>query len=179
MFYFIDPTGARYGPATLPMLNQWALEGRLTIDSIIEDASTGQRMSARFIPGFAAPPPQTLPYPTPIYHSPAYTPDESAYRPVEAPTPVRYGSSPTGNIPNHMVKALTATILFCGIPLGFVAIYYALMVDKYKSVGDFNAAMAASVKANAWGNWSIALGCVYGVVGAFMAVGAVGGALGM
>jgi hypothetical protein len=54
-YFVIAPGGQKYGPADVALLNQWALEGRLTAESEVENEITGERMLAGNVPGFAAP----------------------------------------------------------------------------------------------------------------------------
>jgi hypothetical protein len=58
-YYVVSPDGSKYGPATVATLNEWAAQNRLQHTSIVEQAGTGQRMSAAQIPGinFATAPP--------------------------------------------------------------------------------------------------------------------------
>lgn len=73
-YFVVLPDGQKFGPADLAMLNQWASEGRLTAQSQLEDASTGQRIfavelaglnvpGAPGVPGFDSPQPQPQPQP--------------------------------------------------------------------------------------------------------------------
>lgn len=54
-YFVIAPGGQKYGPADVALLNQWALEGRLTAESEVENEITGERLLAGRVPGFAAP----------------------------------------------------------------------------------------------------------------------------
>ncbi len=66
---------------------------------------------------------------------------------------------PSPRPPNHLVKAILAT-LFCCLPLGIVAIVYAAQVNaKYES-GNYQGALESSRQADTWGNISIILGLV-------------------
>jgi len=51
MYYVVLPDGQKFGPADLRTLNQWASEGRILSNSIIEDSQTGQRFHAASLPG--------------------------------------------------------------------------------------------------------------------------------
>ena len=66
-------------------------------------------------------------------------------------------SSHHAQIPNHLVKAVLAT-LFCCLPLGIVAIVFAAQVDGQASSGNIEQAQRSSEQANMWGNLSIGLG---------------------
>ncbi|MEZ0326339.1 MAG: hypothetical protein ACAH95_10575 [Fimbriimonas sp.] len=54
-YYVISGDGQRYGPADLATLNQWAIEGRLLANQMVEDESTGIRMAASSVPGLIFP----------------------------------------------------------------------------------------------------------------------------
>lgn len=62
-----------------------------------------------------------------------------------------------------MVWAVLSTLLCC-LPLGIVSIIKASNVNKFKSLGDFNAAMRASNDARNWVIWSTVLGLIGGVI---------------
>ena len=52
-------------------------------------------------------------------------------------------------IPTYLVWSILVT-LFCCLPFGIVSIVYSANVNKYKEMGDFNAAMRASNTARNW-----------------------------
>lgn len=67
-YYVLDPSGQRYGPADIRTLNEWAIQGRLTPQTLVEDSSSGMRMAAAAVPGMmfpqvASPGPQFTAYP--------------------------------------------------------------------------------------------------------------------
>jgi hypothetical protein len=64
-YYVIFPDGQRFGPADVPTLNQWIVEGRLQPTSSVEDATTGQRMMAAELMGLHWPVPTGAPQPGP------------------------------------------------------------------------------------------------------------------
>lgn len=49
-YFVVDPSGTRYGPADMNLLQQWAREGRIEPGSMLADAS-GATMLASSIPG--------------------------------------------------------------------------------------------------------------------------------
>lgn len=53
-FWIIAQDGQSYGPADEATLGQWAREGRLTINSTVQDAATNQRFQAGQVPSLAA-----------------------------------------------------------------------------------------------------------------------------
>ncbi len=54
-YFVIAADGQKYGPADIPTLNQWAQEGRVLTTSMLEDASTGERVMATSVPGIMFP----------------------------------------------------------------------------------------------------------------------------
>ena len=50
-FYVIGPDGAKYGPGDVPTLRAWAADNRLGPQTILEDVSTGQRVTANQVQG--------------------------------------------------------------------------------------------------------------------------------
>jgi len=52
-YYVFAPDGTRFGPADIPLLNQWIGEGRLLPQHVLEDAATGARFPAQALPGLA------------------------------------------------------------------------------------------------------------------------------
>lgn len=51
-YFVIGSDGSKYGPASIQELNQWAAEGRVLASTQLEEAETGRRMMASFVPGF-------------------------------------------------------------------------------------------------------------------------------
>lgn len=71
MLYYVQGTdGKFYGPADLPTLNQWAVEGRILADTVLVDQTTNKQTPARNVPGLqhhfqlAPPPPGGPPQPS-------------------------------------------------------------------------------------------------------------------
>lgn len=60
-YYVIAPDGQKYGPAELTLLNQWVVEGRISSETLLEDATTGARMLATQLPGLALPTAPSIP----------------------------------------------------------------------------------------------------------------------
>ncbi|MFZ4508151.1 MAG: hypothetical protein ACOYON_10710 [Fimbriimonas sp.] len=78
-YFILGPSGERYGPADMMMLNQWIMEGRILPTHLLEAEGTGQRISAGQLPGLAfpsAPPTSFAPgfRPSPVQQAPAYMP---------------------------------------------------------------------------------------------------------
>ncbi|HWD38163.1 MAG TPA: CD225/dispanin family protein [Fimbriimonas sp.] len=148
-FFYIAPDGARYGPVTKDELNQWFIQGRIFETAILEEASTGKRLSyAELIPSRPAPAAMRNPYETP--RSPA---DYPRYQPA-------YGEV----VPNHLAKAIISALVCGCLPLGIVAIVHAAQVDGVARSGDIARARDLSRKADLWANWSFAVGIGWGIL---------------
>ena len=73
-YYVIGPDGQKYGPAEPQQLQAWAAEGRITQQTFIEDATSGDRVPAAALPyltrptpiGTVSPPPATPVFPPPM-----------------------------------------------------------------------------------------------------------------
>ncbi len=52
-YYVLDPSGAKFGPADVAMLDQWAQEGRVIATTMLEEESTGRRFPASHFPPLA------------------------------------------------------------------------------------------------------------------------------
>lgn len=50
-YFVIAPNGQKFGPAPVPVLNQWIQEGRIAPDTLLQDAATGAQIVARALPG--------------------------------------------------------------------------------------------------------------------------------
>lgn len=58
MTYFVVlPTGEKYGPADVQTLQQWVQEGRVKPEAMLQDAVTGQYITANQVPGLQFGPP--------------------------------------------------------------------------------------------------------------------------
>lgn len=53
-YYVIAPDGQKYGPADVPTLAQWAAEGRINPDTMLESAQDASRVPASNVPGIIA-----------------------------------------------------------------------------------------------------------------------------
>lgn len=87
-YFVVDTTtGQKYGPADITTLNEWAQQGRVTPQTILEDSATGNQIPASsvaglLLPGFNAP--------SPVATSPGATSPTSesqpSYQPYQPPT---------------------------------------------------------------------------------------------
>jgi len=91
---------------------------------------------------------------------------QTPFNPYSEPAPGQMdqgGARP--NIPNHLVKAIISTACCGCLPLGIVAIVFAAQVNGKLDAGDYGGAQKASDQASLWGNISIGLGIVGGIIG--------------
>jgi hypothetical protein len=80
-YFVIGPTGDKYGPADVPLLNQWIAEGRLFPASIVVSEANGTQTPASTVPGlqFAPGVPPSSPvaaHMAPPTYAGAYTPPQ-------------------------------------------------------------------------------------------------------
>lgn len=54
-YFVLGPDGSKYGPSGINTLNLWASEGRITAETYLEDANTGQQLLATSLPGLLIP----------------------------------------------------------------------------------------------------------------------------
>ncbi|MBX3096295.1 MAG: DUF4339 domain-containing protein [Fimbriimonadaceae bacterium] len=96
-YWVVAADGNKYGPADLNVLNEWAAQGRLTADTILEVVGTGERLHARDIPNLALPIPPSQPAPQPSVptQNPSTPAAPSSHRPYDPHDPL---SQPT---PQH------------------------------------------------------------------------------
>ena len=104
--------------------------------SLVEDESGGPRL-------YGKPPPL----------------QDAESSPEPAPSEPAEKSYPAGHVPNHLVKAIIATLCCC-MPAGVAGIVYAAQVDGHLRSGDLAAAQESSKKANFWSNLAIAGGFI-------------------
>lgn len=77
-YFVVLPNAQKFGPADLGVLNQWAAEGRILSETILEEVATGRRAVAAAIPGLAVPAvtvaePNQSPFAPPSAYQPAQT----------------------------------------------------------------------------------------------------------
>lgn len=82
-YFVIGPNGQKYGPADVPTLNQWSVEGRLFPQTMLEAEGSGAQVFASSVAGIqfpvGTPPPSAVPahHYAPTYAEP-YTPPQYA-----------------------------------------------------------------------------------------------------
>jgi hypothetical protein len=54
-YYVVDPSGQKYGPADLPLLQQWVREGRIVPTTSVFEEASGQTMVASSMPALYPP----------------------------------------------------------------------------------------------------------------------------
>jgi hypothetical protein len=92
-YFVVDTTtGQKYGPADMPTLNDWAQQGRVTPQTVLEDSATGNQIPASsvpglLLPGFNAPSPSAAAPSAP----PSSTETQTNYQPYQPPTGVAPG----------------------------------------------------------------------------------------
>ena len=69
-YFVVWPDGQKFGPADVSVLNQWATEGRINADTMLESVVDGSRVKAGEVPGIVLPvtsqaSPSSEPEPTP------------------------------------------------------------------------------------------------------------------
>lgn len=96
-YYVIGPDGAKYGPADVPTLKQWAAENRLNPDAVLEDFNTGQRTTAAQVAGIFEPGAPGAPIPSMTPTTDAQRGQMSQQLPSGSAGPSLY-DSPAGNM---------------------------------------------------------------------------------
>lgn len=83
-YFVVMPDGQKFGPADVDVLTQWAHEGRLTQQTILQDATSGTTVPAGNVPGIMFPlaqqqaPPSYAP-PGQFSQPPGYSPYDRQY----------------------------------------------------------------------------------------------------
>ena len=115
-YYVITQTGDKFGPADIHMLSIWVNEGRVLPNTMLEEATTGQRMMANQIAGIGLP-------------------ARGDYYQGMQPSPQNYPrivASP-GDKHAATAKALGIAGFFLCTALSFVGIIYAAIAYKHGS----------------------------------------------
>lgn len=116
--------GRFYGPADLPMLNQWATEGRVLADSMLVDSVTNQQSLARDTPGLqhhfqlSPRPQQHQPYQAPQAFQQGQQRPQGQWQyppqPGGAPTPYSQPHTPYSFYPRKSKLAAALLAFFLG-----------------------------------------------------------------
>ncbi|MBL8087110.1 MAG: hypothetical protein JNM85_03450 [Chthonomonas sp.] len=119
-YFVVLPDGQKFGPADAQTLSAWAAEGRLSRDSMVEDASTGQRIQAGSVSDIVwpmtAPPeptPMTPPGPMDVPQNPYQNASSNYYR--DPPQPAM-GWAERQMLQTHMAF-LVLGLLCCALPM--------------------------------------------------------------
>ena len=172
--YFVVDGANRYGPATLLVLNQWAMEGRISPTTQVQEVSTGRLLSASQVPGIALPAPptsmgpgqtQTMPGQNPGYSQPGAVQGgpqfggmgQEQYRnpPQQSAPYYRFNAVPGDpKLDGRLTLALVLSILglLCSCLPGIPALVLAIMGKTSYSRGDY---MDAERKCRASIIWAI------------------------
>lgn len=106
-YYVVWPDGRRFGPADLVTLNQWASEGRISAESLIEDVVAGKTVPATMVAGLDFPMPDAPiaarqpepPPPAQSYVQASPTESASGWQQVQPGVPQAESYAPTP-VPN-------------------------------------------------------------------------------
>jgi hypothetical protein len=128
MYKIIGADQNEYGPVSADDIRCWVRDGRATAQTLAHGEGETDWRPLSSYPEFANL--FTLP--------PRVTP------PVSSP-----GAVPKQKIRNYLLSAIVATV-FCCLPTGIVAIFYAAQVDGKISRGDIQGAMESSANAKKW-----------------------------
>ncbi|MFQ3586708.1 MAG: CD225/dispanin family protein [Fimbriimonadaceae bacterium] len=166
-YYVVGEDGQKYGPADLVSLNRWIREGRLLPSMFLEEELTGMRVAAGMLSGLDF---GGMPYSPPSVAG--STPPIGGYPTASPPTypvgssvgsPYYRPSQPIG-LAWPFVKAILSCVLCC-MPLGLVAIVFAVLAMSQASQGNLVDAHNSLARSNAWANWAVAAGllvlCLY------------------
>jgi interferon-induced transmembrane protein len=115
-------------------------------------------------PGGSAPPPPQYQAPPPQYQAPPpqYQAPPPHYQPAPPHAPPWSAGPWSPPPPTYMVPAILVT-LFCFLPTGIAAIYFASQVSSRFGAGDPAGARQASDKAKMWTFISLGIGLVVGL----------------
>lgn len=166
-YYVVAEDGQKYGPADMVALNRWIREGRLLPTMFLEEEGTGMRVVASMLSGldfggtFYATPPVAGPNPPFGGYPSASPPNYPVGGPAGSPY---YRQTHRVDISGPLVKAVLSC-MFCCLPLGLVAIVFAVLASTQASQGNLVDAYNSLARSNAWANWAIAFGllafCLY------------------
>ncbi len=163
-YYVIGSDGQRYGPVDVTQLQQWVNEGRVTRTTMVVEESSGQQYAANIIAGLIFPMTQG-------------GPQQSQQDPSQYYARPGFGQQPlyAGPVPNTGLSIGLAifSMLCCGcMPLGIVALIYAIQANSAASRGDIGEANRLDGTSRTWSYWSIGVGIL--CTGLYFAAGVLG-----
>ena len=131
-FFVLTQDGQRYGPADIPTLNQWIVEGRIPANQWLEQEGTGQRLIASAVPGLFFLPAAESSVPVGFSQAPGY------YNrgPIYGQT---YGGQFGGSSELSMAWVLGVIGLLCFPPTAIVGI---IMANRARKAGHPSATAA-------------------------------------
>lgn len=140
-YFVLDPQGAPFGPADLPLLNQWAAQGRIAPGTILVEEGTGRQIPAISLPGLHLP---GGPNPGPG----AWTPPGFGPAPTSGGGPFYGGAGQIGmgerEAKSSMAMSGISLLLLCCLP--FVGIIPSLLAivaaNRARALGASNGDMA-------------------------------------
>ncbi|HQH12668.1 MAG TPA: CD225/dispanin family protein [Candidatus Sumerlaeota bacterium] len=80
-----------------------------------------------------------------------------------------FQQAPQVYIPNYLAQSILCT-LFCCLPFGLMAMFYAVQVNSRIAAGDVQGAMISSLNAKAWSRISFVCGIVFIFLWVFLAM---------
>ena len=141
-YFVIGADGSKYGPADEFVLQEWVAQNRLTSTTELEDARTGERILAGYVPELRFPNAERL-APQPAAASAAHMPSQPQPAPFmpQSAAPYRPGQQAQGVTPYYRASQMVAVeppvtdrkngialiVLAC---LGFVASIWLLIVSR-------------------------------------------------
>lgn len=174
MYYYLDNNGTQQGPVDKNLLRSLGV----TADTMVWKKGMEQWVKASLVPELRpiliSEPVDTPPTPPSASQRPAtyetgsYNKDENSSGGTNAASAYSAGTAnqtKQAKPNNNLIFAIVTTVMCC-LPLGGVAIYYAIQSDSAYNAGDLQAAEANGKSAR---NWSIA-GVVLGAVGTIIYV---------
>lgn len=147
-FFVIFPDGRSFGPADVPTLAQWAKEGRLLPNTMLESLASRERMAAGSVAGiFPAQAPGPSGY-APLPGENPYAPQTSGYLRAD-PRYQNYAPPINGMAITSLVLGILSLVLFClwiiAIPLGLVGLIFGVVGNKDNSKSIAVAGIVCSV----------------------------------
>ncbi len=136
-FFVIFPDGRSFGPADVATLAQWAQEGRLLPNTMLESLATRERVSAASVAGiFPAQTPSPSSAYAPLPGENPYAPQTSGYLRAD-PRYQNYAPPINGMAITSLVLGILSLVLFClwpiAILLGLMGLIFGIAGNKDNS----------------------------------------------